>query len=243
MSLLITICARGGSKGVQKKNIQFLDGVPLIVYSIWAAQEFSKKVDSQIALSTEDEEIIEIAKEFGLSTDYVRPENLATDSAGKIAVIDHVLNYFEEKFSKKYDYVLDLDVSSPLRTQSDLMEAFKRLKSNIKAINIFSVSYANKNPYFNMVEEGEGGFVSICKKVDKSFLSRQAAPKVYELNASFYIYKREFFTKRYRGAIVENMSLAFVMNHICFDIDSMNDFLFMKFLIENKQLDFSIERQ
>lgn len=229
--ILITICARGDSKGVPNKNIRLIDNIPLINYSISAAQEFSRQLPSHIALSTDSNEIKRVAQDAGLETDYHRPSLLATDSAGKVEVIRDLLEYEEEKRKIQYDYILDLDVTSPLRTVDDLIKAYKHLAES-EAYNLFSVSPAQKNPYFNMVEL-EDGYVKRVKTPEKGIKTRQSAPLVYELNASFYFYRRSFFQHGLNSAITER-SIVYVMPNICFDIDEEMDYVFMKYLIENK---------
>ena len=149
MNILITICARGGSKGIPGKNIKLLNGKPLIEYTIGSALDFAKKYNSKVALSTDDENILSICNSLGLHTKYKRPLELSTDNAGKIDTINDLLLFEEKEENTSFDYILDLDVTSPLRTQSDLMEAFKILDNDKNALNIFSVNKANKNPYFN----------------------------------------------------------------------------------------------
>ena len=234
MSILITICARGGSKGIPGKNIKDLAGKPLIVHTINVAIKFSAARDALVSLSTDSDEIMAVAKAAGIETDYKRPENLATDAAGKMGAIVDLLYFEEKKRGSAFDYVLDLDVTSPLRTVQDLETALKMLESAEGALNIFSVNPANRNPYFNMVEQNEEGYFQLCKNSD--FVSRQAVPKVYDMNASFYIYKREFFSKGFATA-VNPRSLVYVMPHVCFDLDHPIDFEFMQFLIENKKID------
>ena len=135
----------------------------------------------------------------------------------------------EKRLNKKsYDYILDLDVTSPLRTFVDISEAFEMLKSKPEALNIFSVNSASRNPYFNMVENNQDGFVKLVKK--GGFLSRQNAPEVFEMNASIYWYRRTFFDLNTHTPVTDK-SLIFQMNHICFDIDQQIDFDFMEYLI------------
>src|SRR5690606_18977643 len=95
---------------------------------------------------------------------YRRPASLAGDSVGKLDAIHDVLNYAQEKQKVKYDYLIDLDVTSPLRTVQDIQEAFATLEKHPAAYNIFSVSPANRNPYFNMVEQNDDGYVNLCKQ-------------------------------------------------------------------------------
>lgn len=239
MNLLITICARGGSKGIPGKNIRNINGKPLIAYSIATARGICEKLGGDIALSTDDEGIRSVAAEYGLKTDYKRPEELATDSAGKIDTIAHLVEFEEARHKKTYDYVLDMDVTSPFRTVDDVLQAMESLQGNKEALNIFSVSKARRNPYFNMVEKGEDGFFKLVKKLEKGLLTRQSAPEVYELNASFYIYKRKFFTDKVRSAITDK-SMVFLVPHLCFDLDHEDDFDFMEFLLKNEKLGFTL---
>ncbi|HEY8928040.1 MAG TPA: acylneuraminate cytidylyltransferase family protein [Mucilaginibacter sp.] len=238
MKTLITICARGGSKGIPGKNIKPLNGVPLIAYTIQVAQEFAKLYDADIALSTDDSEILTVAAKYGVETNYTRPAHLATDSAGKIDTIHDLLLYQEAAIGKQYDYLLDLDVTSPLRTLGDLVAAFDQLKADDYALNLFSVNNAARNPYFNMVEQKENGYYDLVKR-EGAILTRQSAPKVYDLNASFYFYKRQFFSEGLKTVFTQR-SLIYLMPHLCFDLDHVIDFEFLDFLLSNNKLDFSI---
>lgn len=238
MNLLITICARGGSKGIPGKNIRMLNGKELIGYSLEIAQKFSELHHADIAISTDSESIRSIAEKFGISSNYRRPAALASDNAGKIEVIRHILEHSEDHSQKTYDYVLDLDITSPLRTLGDLEHAFQRLQDNDEALNIFSVNPANRNPYFNMVELQPDGFVTLVKNSGE-IKSRQQAPPVYDMNASFYFYKKAFFDQGWNGSITPK-SLAFVMNHYCFDLDHPIDFTVMEIMIREQLLDITL---
>ncbi len=237
MEILITICARGGSKGIPGKNIKNINGKPLILYTIKVAKEFAEKFNADITISTDSDIIKSVAKEYGLSSNYVRPELLSTDDAGKIAAIYDVLNFEEINNNKKYNYIIDLDVTSPLRNIEDIENALELLEKDIDALNIFSVNNANRNPYFNMVEKKENGYYNLIK--ESNFLTRQSAPNVFELNASIYVYKRKFFTDKTFKVINEH-SLIYLMPHICFDLDHKIDFDFMNYLLSENKLDFDL---
>lgn len=240
MKILITICARGGSKGLPNKNIMKLNRKHLIAYSIDAAKKFKELYsETQIALSSDSQEIIEISKKYNLSSDYIRPNKLAGDNIGKLDAIRDILFFFEDKLKIKFDYILDLDVTSPLRNLNDLTNAFNAITSNKKALSLFSVSPPKKNPYFNMVEKKNNGYYNLVKNSEKKFLSRQKSPDVYDMNASFYFYRRIFFEKKFKTAITEN-SLVYLMDHICFDIDEKIDFEIMEYLISSNKLDFDL---
>ncbi|WP_298542666.1 acylneuraminate cytidylyltransferase family protein [uncultured Aquimarina sp.] len=238
MKILITICARGGSKGVPGKNIKKINGRPLIDFSIKHAKEFAALPhDVDIALSTDSEEIKDTAASCGLMTDYLRPEFLASDTIGKADVLKDILRYEEEKRQKKYDVLLDLDVTSPLRNLDDLKNAFEILLGDKETLNVFSVSKPHKNPYFNVVELKEDGYCKLVKHSDS--LSRQSAPQVYDMNASFYFFRRAFFEQNLKSALTEK-SKFYLVEHICFDVDEPIDFDIMEYLFTANKLDFEI---
>ncbi len=238
MKILITICARGGSKGIPGKNIKLLNGVHLIAYTIQVAKRFTELFNADIVLSTDDNGIKQVAALHSLSTEYVRPNYLASDEAGKIDTIKDVLIYQENKNGHQYDYILDLDITSPLRTLDDLVSAFNLLLQDERAINLFSVNPAVRNPYFNMVEQKENGYYQLVAKMG-NVMTRQTAPKVFDLNASFYFYKRDFFIKDFK-TVFTDASLVYTMPHICFDLDHLIDFDFLEYLLINNKLDFQI---
>ncbi len=240
MNILITICARGGSKGIPGKNVKQINGKPLIAYTIDLAKQVREKLKANISISSDDVEIKNIAESLGITTKYTRPASLATDQAGKIDTIRDLLIFEEEAIENRYDYILDLDVTSPLRNLFDIQESFNIISKNRKAETLFSVNPANRNPYFNMVEEKENGFYSLVKtSLNGILMTRQSAPKVFDLNASFYWYKRSFFESNSKSPITSN-SLIYEMPHICFDLDHQIDFDFMEYLLVNKKLDFSL---
>ena len=238
MNILITICARGGSKGIPNKNIKPLNGIPLIAYTIKTGLQFAEKYNADFSLSTDSEEIRTVAAKYGLLSNYQRPVELASDTAGKISVIKHLMDFEEKGRRKHYDFIIDMDVTSPLRNLNDLECAFIQLQKHNNALNIFSVSPANRNPYFNMVEQLDDEFVCVVKNLGE-IKSRQDAPKVFDMNASFYIFKKDFFKEGWEIATTDH-SLAYIVPHICFDIDNPIDFIFMEILLKKRLLDFKL---
>ncbi len=236
MNLLITICARGGSKGIPGKNIRLLNNKPLIAYSIESAKAFAIKYQADIGLSTDDDEIKQVAAKYGLQSAYTRPAYLATDQSGKKDTIADLVKFEEKAQQKKYEYILDLDITSPLRTLQDLESALVILQNDPAAMNLFSVNPANRNPYFNMVEKKENGYYGLIKKGE--FLTRQSAPMVYDMNASFYFYRRAYFDDP-SLATINDHSLVYSMDHICFDLDHPVDFEFMEYLLIHHKTGFT----
>lgn len=236
--ILITICARGGSKGVPGKNIRNVNGKPLIAYTIECANAIAQALQADVALSTDSKEIATVARGFGLNSPYVRPELLSGDTAGKVDAIAHVLDFYEELNDRKYQFVIDLDVTSPLRLKEDILTAYELLSSTEDALNIFSLSPARRSPYFNMVEFDANGYATVVKKLE-AIKSRQTAPKVFDMNASFYIYRRKFFEEEWKIATTDR-SLGYVMEHICFDLDEPDDFDYLEFLLKEGRLGFKL---
>lgn len=238
MKVLITICARGGSKGIPGKNIKPLNGKPLLHYTLAHATSFAQQHDTDILLSTDSDEILACAASAGYHTEYRRPEELAGDKVGKIETIRHAWEWAENDFGKEYDFVLDMDVTSPLRTQEDLEKALTQIQLSEEALDLFSVSPASRNPYFNMVELTDEGFAKVAKS-GSEIKSRQTAPLVYDMNASFYFFRRAFMAGPYQSSITPK-SLAYVMKHTCFDLDEPLDFQVLELMLERDLLDFRI---
>lgn len=232
MKILGTICARGGSKGVKDKSIRNLAGKPLIAYTIEYLKRWGKA--ERIVCSTDSERIADIAKKYGAEIPILRPSELATDTASKIDALKHIVEFCEKQDNSKYDIIVDLDLTAPLRKKIFLEEAFEKfLKSD--ANNLYSVNKARKNPYFNMIELDEKGYAHLSKQ--GNVVRRQDAKLVYEMNASIYIYKRDFLLNT--NSVHSNKTIIYEMPDIAsIDIDNEIDFLFIEFLLNNEVFKF-----
>ena len=169
MKSICTICARGGSKGVPNKNIKLLNGTPLIVHTI--QQAINSKLFSRVVVSTDSQKIAKIASGSGVECWFLRPKYLSSDKASKLDAIRHAVTKAEKKFKTRYDFVFDLDATSPLRKVSDIKNAFKCFKQS-DALNLITASPARKNPYFNMVENSRSG-IKLVKSM-KGVMSPQS---------------------------------------------------------------------
>ena len=232
MNILGTICARGGSKGVKNKNVRDLAGKPLIAYTIEYFKKWSKA--NRIVCSTESKIIENIARKYGADIPCTRPKELAYNTADKLHALQHIVKFCEQQENIKYDIIVDLDPTAPLRKKEFLEEAFDRfMKSD--ANNLYSVCKAHKNPYFNMVELDKNGYAFLCKKSD--VVRRQDAKNVYELNASIYIYNRDFLLKT--NSIHSDKTIIYEMPELAsIDIDTEIDFQFVEYLIKNEVFKF-----
>jgi CMP-N,N'-diacetyllegionaminic acid synthase len=182
---LVVIPARGGSKGISRKNIKLLNGKPLILYTIEAAQSIFDS--TRICVSTEDFEINAIAKQTGLSYTYIRPEKLATDTISSHEVILDVIEHYQNQ-GLTFETIILLQPTSPFRTSKHILEAIKLYESS-ECEMVVSVKETKCNPYFNLFEENELGDLELSKK--GNFTSRQSAPKTYEYNGAIYIFSKE----------------------------------------------------
>ncbi|MDD5168739.1 MAG: acylneuraminate cytidylyltransferase family protein [Syntrophales bacterium] len=225
--VLCVIPARGGSKGVPRKNIKHLAGKPLIAYSIEQAMQ-SSYID-RVIVSTEDEEIAAIAKKYGAEVPFLRPVELAGDDISTIDVLLHAMDWIEKQGKYPFDILTLLHTTAPLRWVSDI-DACIKLLIDTTADNVFSVADAHRNPYFNMVECDAEGKIKLVKK--STFSTRQAAPKVYDLNASIYAWWKDILKKEKK--VFLNKSKIYVMpKERSVDIDDDLDFRIAEFLCKN----------
>jgi CMP-N-acetylneuraminic acid synthetase len=229
-----TICARGGSKGVRRKNSRHLGGKPLIAYTIESLLRWGKA--DRVIVSTDSPEIMQIANDYGAETPFTRPTELATDTAPKIPVIQHAIRFCEEEEKSKYDIIVDLDPTSPLRQSEDIENAlseFQRTNADV----LYSVTESSKNPYFNMVELDDDGKAHLSKVLKGEIYRRQDAPKVYSINGSIYVYDRDFLETT-KGLHCEKERVYIMDELSSIDIDREIDFQFIEFLLERGLFEF-----
>ncbi|MFH1380003.1 MAG: acylneuraminate cytidylyltransferase family protein [bacterium] len=227
--ILLIIAARGGSKGVAHKNIRELCGIPLIAHTILQAIQWGGA--DRIICSTDSDTIASVAKQYGAEVPFKRPNELSLDETGKIDVLKHAVRSVEEGLNERYPVIVDLDVTAPIRTTADIEGAVK-LFLDKKPKSVFTVTPCRKNPYFNMVEINDNGYAVLCKKSTKKFIRRQDTPAVYDMNASIYVYDREFLMNPKTTIALSDKTLTYCMSELsAFDIDNESDFQFIDFLV------------
>lgn len=228
MKILVIIPARGGSKGIPHKNIKPLDGKPLIHYTIDEAREIVG--DEDICVSTDDPEIIKCVEDYGLKVPFVRPEELATDTAGTYEVLLHALNFYEKQ-GRNYDVVLLLQNTSPFRKAEQIKEALKLYSPDVDMV--VSVKECAANPYYCVFEEDSNGYLHVCKG-DGNIFRRQDAPKVYEYNGAIYIMNAETLKTTHMHKMQKRVK--YVMDEISsFDLDTMTDWNIAESIIKEKK--------
>lgn len=229
--ILATICCRGGSKGVPGKNIRLLCGKPLIAYTIESAKA-STLIDDLI-ISTDDDNIAVIAKQFGASVPFMRPANLASDSASKWPVFIHAVETYEKLTGKTVDYLVDVDVTVPLKTAKDIDGAIQLALQNPDTDVVITGYEPERNPYFNMMEIGEDGYAEIVKKGVKPIVRRQDAPQVYSLTPAAYVVKKSALYN-FEHWSKAKCKIFPIPRERAIDIDTEIDFKIVEFLMRNK---------
>jgi CMP-N-acetylneuraminic acid synthetase len=227
---LAIIPARGGSKGLPRKNIRLLAGKPLIVWTIEQAKK--SKYSDKVIVSTEDKEIAKISKKYGAEVPFLRPKELATDSSPTIDTIIHAISWFEKR-EEYFDIVVLLEPTSPLRKKDDLDNAIELFIESIdKADSLVSVSEVHlENPY--IMKKIENGYVKPFIEIDENVYQRQQLPKVYFPYGVVYLSKTDTL-KRYKTFYQERTIPYFIERWQNYEIDDLYDFIVVEAILKNK---------
>jgi len=223
------IGVRKGSKGVPGKNFRLLHGKPMIDWSL--DQLLAHPRVDTVLVSTDDEVIYAHAVAKGCLEMGLRPDELASDSAAKWDVWQHALGKAEGVIGK-VDAFLDLDCTSPLRAMDDIdgaLDAFFEKQPDM----IMSCTEARKNPYFNLVEPDQSGYLHVSKPLPGGVVARQQAPVVWEHAASTYVVDPEYL-RRAKG-LFQGRVLPYLMPpERCLDIDTELDFSIVECLMKDQ---------
>ena len=188
------------------------------------------KYFNKIIVSSDSKKIIEISKN---KVDHciLRPKKLSNDQSSKVDAIQHALLMSENKFNQSFDLIVDLDVTAPLRSTNDISKAIKMFLKK-KPGNLVSGTEAKKNPYFNQVMF-RNNKLSVVKKPKKRIVRRQDAPKIFDLNASIYIWSRKNLLSSKR--LINEKTIFYKMPSISsIDIDNKLDFMMVSYILKKK---------
>ncbi|UPJ70893.1 acylneuraminate cytidylyltransferase family protein [Bradyrhizobium sp. 187] len=230
MTLLCTICARGGSKGVVGKNARELVGKPVLAWSIEQARETG--LFDAIAFSSDSEALLEAALKAGADIAVKRPDEMATDTAPKLPAIRHCLEQAIAQTGKMPEIFVDLDVTSPLRLASDIAGAVALLRES-DARNVITGAPARRSPYFNLVEQRTDGSVGLSKSANPPITRRQDAPRCFDMNASIYVWRVEAFLAQ-PAVFYPDTRLFEMPEERSIDIDSDLDFALVDLLLRQR---------
>ena len=230
MSIVAFIFARGGSKGLPGKNIRIMNGKPLIAWTIEQAKKASS-ID-RIIVSTDTNEIAEVAVQYGAEVPFLRPKKLSGDTSSEWLAWKHALNYLKKKNSFP-EIMVCLPVTAPLRIPEDIENCLNEFKKGRPDI-LITVTQAHRNPYFNMVRVDEDGRASLLMKNQEGHISRrQDAPEIYDVTTVAYVADPHFVlvSKNMFEGLVNAVQIPAERS---IDIDTLLDFNIAEFLMKNK---------
>lgn len=226
------IPARGGSKGVPKKNIIDLGGFPLIAYSIITAK-LSKHID-RVIVSTDSEEIATIAKKYGAEVPFLRPAELATDKSTDIEFINHALKWFKDNEQKTPDYIVHLRPTTPLRDPELVDKAIKSIAENPTATSLRSGYEIRESPYklFGIENGFFTGLFPSDPRPEYYNLPRQAFPPVYQPDGYVDVLVSDYVMKT--GRLHGDKILAFVSPDVG-EVDTLEHLKFINYSLEKQE--------
>ena len=228
-SVLAIIPARGGSKGLPGKNIKELCGKPLVAWSIEQAKACSSI--NRVVMSTDDDQIAEVAKKYGAEVPFMRPAELASDTASTIDVIFHALDWLEKYEDYQPAYILLLQPTSPLRTAEDIEGAIQTFKDK-SARAVVSVCETDHHPWWSNRLPDDGNMKNFLRP-DVLNKRRQDLPVFYRLNGAIYVADTNYL--REQNSFFGPNTIAYKMpKERSIDIDSGIDFELAALLLEKQ---------
>ncbi len=235
-NILFLIAARGGSKGVPRKNIRRIGGIPLVAYKIITAQKCAH--EGRIIVSTDDLEIAEISKLYNAEVPFVRPDYLASDIASSIDVVLHTIDWVEKNDSKIYKYLCLLEPSSPFATPIDLKKAIDLIIEK-KADTVLSVREVDVAKCFINKLDNKGRMSKFYRSMaNLSSIRRQDQKAEYTMNGCFYLARIEYL-KLYRTFQAIKSYPYIMSNEQSIEIDSMTNLMFAEYCVEKNIIDIS----
>ncbi len=227
--ILGAIFARGGSRGVPKKNIRHLNGKPLLAYAIETAR--AVPAINRLIVSTDSEEIAQVARQYGAEVPFLRPGELASDDASELGAWQHAIKTMEQQTGQRVDVLVIIPTTSPLRAKEDVAACIDRLL-NSDADLVVTVTKAHRNPYFNMVMIDENDNARLVFSASGVY-QRQQVPKIYDLTTVAYAARVSYILKT-PTLLQGKVKTVEVPPERALDIDSMLDFQIAEFLLSKR---------
>lgn len=218
--VVAAVCARGGSKGIPRKNLRCLGGRPLITYAIDCARRVPEV--ARVVVSTDDAEIAQVAVASGAEVPFLRPPDLARDDSSKWDVFRHLVESLEALDGRTVDILVDLDTGVPTRRPEDVSACIAALLATESDV-VMTAYEPERNPYFNMVEPAGDGFMKIVKPLDRPVVARQSAPTVYSLSPSVFAIRRASLSTHAHWS-QSRFGVHLVPRERAVDIDTETDF-------------------
>ena len=229
MIRMASLCVRGGSKGVKGKNSLLLNGEPLLTHTL--KQIFDSCLFDYVAVSSDDDNLLKIASDYGCKDIVIRPGVMATDNAPKLPVVRHCVEQIEKRYDTNMDICVDFDATSPLRNIEDIVSVVQLCEEK-SVSNVITGMPSRRSPYFNMVELDNNSAPYLSKKPEKSVVRRQDSPKCYDMNASIYAWKRDVLFNN-NSIFLDNTRLYVMPEERSIDIDTPIDLKFVEYLMSS----------
>ena len=230
MSTVACIFARAGSKGIPNKNIQQFSGKPLISWTIELALNVTQI--NEVFVSTDSEEIAEIARMAGATIPFIRPSELATDTSPEWHSWQHFIKFLADKDGRLPEAFLSLPATSPLRSINDVENCLNEFKKG-RADFVVGITPSQRNPYFNMVKKGEDNQVNLVIQQVEKYSRRQDTPEIFDLTTVCYVGKPS--TILTKNSIFEGKVAGVeIPRERAIDIDTELDFQIAEFLFMSK---------
>lgn len=238
MKVVAFIFARGGSKGLPGKNIRILAGKPLIAWSIENARKI-KRVD-RVIVSTDSEEIAKVAIKYGAEVPFLRPPDLASDTASEWLAWRHAIQYVQQKYNNLYKVMVSIPTTAPLRLAEDIEKCLDEYEGGNSEV-IITVTDAHRSPYFNMVKKKQDETVELVIPGEAKIERRQEAPVTYDMTTVCYVADMDFVLKN-NSIFDGRVRAVYIPPERAIDIDTELDFLFAEALINKRQIETHNER-
>lgn len=228
--ILGAIFARGGSKGVPRKNIKLLAGKPLIAYAIETAK--AVPLIDRVIVSTDDEEIAAVARQYGAEVPFMRPEELARDDTPELLAWKHAVDTMEKQLGHAVDVLVSIPTTSPLRAPQDVIACIQKLVDTDADI-VITVTEAHRSPYFNMVTLTPDGTARLAIQPSAALVRRQDAPVVYDMTTVAYAARADYI-KKTTAIMTGKVKAVLVPKERALDIDTLLDFEIAEFLMSKR---------
>lgn len=229
LSILCIIPARGGSKRLPRKNIKLLNGKPMIAYAIEAAKK--TQLLEHIIVSTDDHEIAEVSKKYGAEVPFLRPMELASDTASTINVLVHAVNFFETENKTALKYVVLIQPTAPLLTAADIDGAIKKIIDQKTQSCVSMCEIIERPEWTYTLQDG----IPTPYGEQHNISSRtQDLPELYRINGAVYVSSRELLMNKHKILNEESLSTIIMPRERSVDIDTLTDFIIAEALLKNQ---------
>jgi len=229
-SIIAVIPARGGSKGVPRKNIIDVGGKPLIAHMIGHALACPEISD--VILSTEDEEIAKVAKQYGADVPFMRPEELAGDSVASLPVVQHAVSFMEDKRGQPYDYIILLQATAPLCRPEDIQACIKKLVADTDCESVVTAVSVSTHPFKMKRLVGEDRLVNYVDQGFEDMRARQSLPPVFRRSGAVYVSRRKVVMED-QTLVGDPCRAVFVPSETAVDIDSPQDLALVRLMMSD----------